>query len=132
MRIIRTGADVAKIRRGEDVHIANPCGIARSFSSLATMITNMQAKDCKVTLPPDYLPPDMLPLASYMEREFARIRSQDAAQVARARGRTMGGPTIGEEKITYIKQALARGESPSLIAARLGVSRATVYRHADD
>jgi len=50
---------------------------------------------------------------------------------ARTQGRIGGRPTVMDpDKLAAATARLARGESATQIAKALGVSRATIYRHA--
>jgi DNA invertase Pin-like site-specific DNA recombinase len=67
------------------------------------------------------------------ERDLIRERTQAGLAAARARGRTGGRPTVmTPAKRVVARQLYASGEhTVAAIAATLGVSRASVYRHLD-
>jgi DNA invertase Pin-like site-specific DNA recombinase len=76
-------------------------------------------------------------LASLAELELAlgRERRSAAREARRARGQTVGRPkALSDEKVALAQRMHASGESASIIANTLGVSRATLYRalSADD
>jgi DNA invertase Pin-like site-specific DNA recombinase len=63
------------------------------------------------------------------ERDLTRERVAAGLAAARARGRRGGRPTVmTEAKLAAGRRMLDAGDSPSTIAAALGVSRASVYR----
>lgn len=64
-----------------------------------------------------------------LELELGRERRAAARESRRARGQHIGRPKALDEKKAALAQRMhASGESASMIAATLGVSRATVYR----
>ena len=70
-------------------------------------------------------------LASLAERELelGRERRMAAREARRARGQHIGRPKALDEKRAALAMRMhANGESASMIANVLGVSRATVYR----
>jgi DNA invertase Pin-like site-specific DNA recombinase len=65
------------------------------------------------------------------ERDLVRERTTAGLAAARARGRTGGRPTVmTPAKLAVARQLYASGEQTVVaIAATLGVSRASIYRH---
>lgn len=67
------------------------------------------------------------------EFEAALIRERTTAglEAARARGRVGGRPrAMTPDKLAVARQLYGQGElSPAAIAATIGVSRSTLYRH---
>jgi DNA invertase Pin-like site-specific DNA recombinase len=64
------------------------------------------------------------------EREIIRERTRAGLAAARARGRLGGRPSsVSAEKLAAAEAMRARQHSMREIAAALGVSRATLYRH---
>jgi DNA invertase Pin-like site-specific DNA recombinase len=67
-----------------------------------------------------------------LERDLIHQRTMAGLAAARAQGRVGGRPSVMDpDKLAAATARLARGESPTQIAEALGVSRATLYRHAD-
>lgn len=67
-------------------------------------------------------------LAEY-ERALIMERAEAARDAARARGRQVGRPSkITAEQVEDARLMLAAGQSRSQVAAKLAVSRATLYR----
>ena len=59
-------------------------------------------------------------------------RTMAGLAAARVQGRIGGRPGVMEaDKLAATTARLARGESPTRIAKALGLSRATLYRHAN-
>jgi DNA invertase Pin-like site-specific DNA recombinase len=72
-----------------------------------------------------------------LELELGRERRTAAREARRARGQHIGRPrALDKSKSALAQRMHASGESASMIAATLGVSRATVYRvlaeHGDE
>jgi len=66
-----------------------------------------------------------------LERDMIHQRTMAGLAAARARGRIGGRPTVMDtDKLAAATARLDRGESATQIAKALGVSRATIYRHA--
>jgi len=66
-----------------------------------------------------------------LERDMIHQRTMAGLAAARAQGRVGGRPTVMDpDKRAVATARLARGESATQIAKALGVSRATIYRHA--
>src|ERR1700682_3936660 len=64
-----------------------------------------------------------------LELELGRERRAAAREARRARGQSIGRPkALDESKVALAQRMHASGEAASMIAATLGVSRATVYR----
>lgn len=71
----------------------------------------------------------MAALAS-MERDLIVERTNAGLEAARDRGRVGGRRRkMTETKIESAQTLLAQGQSPADVAASLGISRATLYRH---
>jgi len=66
-----------------------------------------------------------------LERDMIHQRTMAGLAAARTQGRIGGRPTVMDpDKLAAATARLARGESATQIANALGVSRATIYRHA--
>ncbi|MER6121720.1 recombinase family protein [Streptomyces sp. NPDC001795] len=64
------------------------------------------------------------------ERSLIKDRTRAGLDAAKAQGRTGGRPSVvSEDVLTVARARRASGESVSVIAKALGVSRATLYRH---
>jgi DNA invertase Pin-like site-specific DNA recombinase len=74
----------------------------------------------------------MMAAFAELERDMIHQRTMAGLAAARAQGRIGGRPTVMDpDKLAAATARLARGESATQIAKALGVSRATLYRHAD-
>lgn len=72
----------------------------------------------------------MMAAFAELERDMLRDRTMAGLAAARAQGRTGGRPAVmDDDKIAAARARHAKGESPTQIAAALGVSRASVYRY---
>ena len=68
-----------------------------------------------------------------LELELGRERRAASRDARRARGQSIGRPkALDQSKMALAQRMHASGESGSIIAATLGVSRATVYRALAD
>src|ERR1700736_3358719 len=68
-----------------------------------------------------------------LELELGRERRTAARDARRARGQSIGRPkALTDEKVALARRMHDSGASASIIAATLGVSRATVYRALAD
>jgi DNA invertase Pin-like site-specific DNA recombinase len=64
-----------------------------------------------------------------LELELGKERRTASRDARRARGQSIGRPkALNESKVALAQRMHASGESASMIASTLGVSRATVYR----
>jgi DNA invertase Pin-like site-specific DNA recombinase len=64
-----------------------------------------------------------------LELELGKERREASRDARRARGQSVGRPrALSDEKVALARRMHASGESASVVAAALGVSRATVYR----
>lgn len=64
-----------------------------------------------------------------LELELGKERRTASRDARRARGQSVGRPkALSDEKVALARRMHASGESASVVAAALGVSRATVYR----
>ncbi|WP_330317026.1 recombinase family protein [Streptomyces platensis] len=63
------------------------------------------------------------------ERSLIKDRTRAGLEAAKAQGRTGGRPTVMDaDKLAAAKARRAKGESVTVVAKALGVSRATLYR----
>lgn len=67
--------------------------------------------------------------ATALELELGRERRSAAREARRARGQSIGRPKAHDaSKAALVRRTHTSGESANIIAATLGVSRATIYR----
>lgn len=72
----------------------------------------------------------MMAAFAELERDIIRERVMAGLEAARGQGHYGGRPTVMDaDRIAAAKARRARGEGPAEIAAALGVSRSSVYRH---
>ncbi len=73
----------------------------------------------------------MMAAFAELERDMIHQRTMAGLAAARTQGRIGGRATVmNPDKLAAATARLARGESATQIAIALGVSRATIYRHA--
>lgn len=71
----------------------------------------------------------VLAAVAEFEADIRAERQKDGIQAAKAKGVYKGRPASIDP--VAIQAALAAGEAPSALAARLGIARSTVYRLRD-
>ena len=72
----------------------------------------------------------MMAAFAELERDIIHERTIAGLAAAKAQGRIGGRPTVMDrDKLAAAKARRERGESPTVIANALGVSRASIYRH---
>ncbi|WP_225220757.1 recombinase family protein [Oerskovia merdavium] len=73
----------------------------------------------------------MLAALAQMEADLAAERTRAGLEAARARGRVGGRPSVmSPDRLDAAKASLAQGQSIAAVARALGVSPATIRRHA--
>ncbi|MDE2441555.1 MAG: recombinase family protein [Betaproteobacteria bacterium] len=72
----------------------------------------------------------VLAAVAEFEADIRAERQRDGIEAAKAKGIYKGRPATIDG--TAIKDALATGESPSVLARRMGIARSTVYRLRDE
>ncbi len=125
------------VREGDILVVTRLDRLARSLTDLSKIIDELAAKgvgfrclqqgSVDTTKPEGRLMLQLLGSFAEFEAAIRRERQQEGIEKAKAAGRYRGRPkTINETKIAEL---LAEGFGPTEIAKRLGVGRASVYRH---
>jgi DNA invertase Pin-like site-specific DNA recombinase len=74
----------------------------------------------------------MLGAVAQFEREIMLERQREGISKAKAQGKYVGRQPTARAKSTQVHQLKAQGLGPSVIARRLGIGRASVYRILGD
>jgi DNA invertase Pin-like site-specific DNA recombinase len=133
------------LRPGDTLVVWKLDRFARSLIDLVTMVDALAARGvgfkvltgALASIDPNT--PDgrlMLQVVGAMaefERSLIKDRTRAGLEAARAQGRTGGRPTVMDaDKLAAAKARKAKGESVTIIAKALRVSRATLYRALAD
>jgi DNA invertase Pin-like site-specific DNA recombinase len=125
------------VRKGDVVVVTRLDRLARSLSDLSKIIDELGKKgvgfrclqqgSVDTTKPEGRLMLQLLGSFAEFEAAIRRERQMEGIEKAKAAGRYRGRPTtIRSDEIHTLRQA---GIGPTAIAKKLGVSRASVYRH---
>ncbi|MCX5378560.1 recombinase family protein [Streptomyces sp. NBC_00091] len=129
------------LRPGDTLCVWKLDRFARSLIDLVTLVDSLAARGigfkvltgALASIDPNT--PDgrlMLQVVGAMaefERSLIKDRTRAGLDAARAQGRTGGRPAVMDaDKLAAAKARRAKGESVTVIAKALGVSRATLYR----
>jgi DNA invertase Pin-like site-specific DNA recombinase len=140
-RADRPGLDRAldQLRRGDTLVVWKLDRLGRTTLQLLGLLENFAEKGIKLRSLQDGIDPStpmgkaMLQIAAVfaeMERNLIRERTKAGLSAARARGRVGGRPSLlSPEKLDTAKRLMASPElTMAEVAARVGVSRTTLYR----
>lgn len=126
------------LREGDTLYIWRLDRLGRSLKELISLINQLQEMGCELvsikenidtSTPTGKLAFHLFASLAEFERELIRERTQAGLLSARARGRMGGRPQkLTDTEKVMIRQLMSdRSNSPTDIAKRFGVSRATVY-----
>lgn len=128
-----------RLRPGDTLVVWRLDRLGRSTAHLIDTVTRLGERGigfCSLTEALDTTTPAgrllfgiMAALAAF-ERDLVVERTNAGLAAARARGRVGGRPpTMTPHKLAVARQLLAAGQSKTLVAATIGVSRPTLYEH---
>ena len=137
---VQLQAALAFARKGDTIVVWKLDRLARSLSQLIQTVESMEARGIGIrsltetidsTTPGGKLIFHIFGALAEFERAVIRERTREGLLAARKRGRVGGRPSVLSDKdITIARTLLADSAIPvTEIAARLGVSPATFYRH---
>ena len=126
------------LREGDTLYIWRLDRLGRSLKELISLVNQLQEMGCELvsikenidtSTPTGKLAFHLFASLAEFERELIRERTQAGLLSARARGRMGGRPQkLTDAEKAMIRQLMSdRSNSPTDIAKRFGVSRATVY-----
>jgi len=127
-------------REGDVLHVHSIDRIARNLKDLQDIIDKLVAKGVSVHFskeglifsgeedPMGKLMLQMMGAFAEFERSLIRERQREGLAAARKAGKRFGRKkSLSAEQIAEARERVANGEQKSLLAARLGVSRTTLY-----
>lgn len=133
---------LAYLREGDALVVTKPDRLARSTAELLTieadlcrrgvglLVLSMGGERLDTRNPTSKLMLTILAAVATWEREIMLERQREGIAAAKSKGLYKGrAPTVRRQG-DAIRAALAAGESPTAVAARLGVARSSVYRVA--
>ncbi|MDP2588245.1 recombinase family protein [Vibrio splendidus] len=128
------------LRSGDELYVHSIDRLARNILDLQNIIAEIINKGASVKFvserlefsskddPFAQLTMQMLGAFAEFERKLINIRQREGMQVAKAKGKHIGRPSLLPEVAQDIRQKAAEGVSKSQISKECGVSRQTVYR----
>ena len=130
---------LGRLRPGDTLVVWRLDRLGRSTTHLIDTVTGLGERGvgfCSLTEALDTTTPAgrllfgiVASLAAF-ERDLTLERTMAGLAAARARGRGGGRPpTMTPHKLAVARQLLAAGQSKTLVAATIGVSRPTLYEH---
>ncbi len=130
---------LGRLRPGDTLVVWRLDRLGRSTAHLIDTVTGLGERGigfCPLTEALDTTTPAgrlrlgiMASLAAF-ERDLVLERTMAGLPAARARGRVGGRPpTMTPAKLAVARQLLAAGQSKTLVAVTIGVSRPTLYEH---
>ena len=139
----RPGLDqaLAELGEGDTLVVWRLDRLGRSLPHLVATIDNLTKRGINLrslheaidtTTPTGRLMVHLIASLAEFERELTIERTIAGLEAARARGANLGRPTVWTPKRAEAASALlAAGATVTQVAQALGVSRATIYRHAN-
>ena len=132
---------LSELQAGDDLVVYSLSRAGRSMKHLLSLVEDLTARgvgfrslreSIETTSATGRLVFHILAALAEFERELTIERIADGLASARARGRKLGRATVlPDERAAAIREMLAGGMSVSQVARVTGVSRATLYRHAE-
>ena len=131
------------LREGDILHVHSIDRLARNLMDLQRVVSELTGRGVGVVFhkegltfsggigdPMQTLMFQMMGAFAEFERTLIRERQREGIAAAKAAGKQLGRkPTLSPEQITEAKARRAAGESPTVLAAAYGVSRASMYSH---
>jgi DNA invertase Pin-like site-specific DNA recombinase len=131
---------LAFLREGDALVVTRPDRLARSTAQLlqieadlskrhvGLIVLSMGGQQLDTRSPTSKLMLTILAGVACWEREIMLERQREGIAKARKEGKYRGrAPTVARQA-AVIREAVAAGEKPAAVAARLGVARSSVYR----
>lgn len=127
------------VRENDVVVVTKPCRLARSTTDLLTLIAGFEAKGVGLKVlsmagteldtrsPTGRLLLTMLAAIGEFEKNLMLERQKEGVQRARKEGKYLGRAPTARRQAEAVRGLKAEGLKPVEIAARLGISRSSVY-----
>lgn len=132
-------AVLEQLRPGDTLVVWRLDRLGRSMSHLIQTVTVLEERGVgfaslteviDTTTPAGRLLFGVLASLAAFERDLIRERTMAGLAAARARGKVGGRPSsMTADKLEVARRMLAEGRPKSVVAARIGVSRPTLYAH---
>ncbi len=133
---------LAFVREGDTLVVHSMDRLARNLDDLRRIVQTLTAKGVRIEFVKEGLTftGEDLPMATLMlsvmgafaefERTLLRERQREGISLARQRGAYRGRKkALSDEQVADMKRRITAGESKSLVARDLGISRETVYQY---
>jgi DNA invertase Pin-like site-specific DNA recombinase len=132
------------LRDGDLLVVTKPDRLARSVADLLSIIAKLQAKGVGLRIlsmggqsvdtaaPTGRLMLTMLGAVAEFERALMLERQREGIAKAKGEGKYKGRKPTARAKAGEIRQLHAQGMTPTAIAKRLGIGRASIYRVLQD
>ena len=130
---------LAAVREGDTLVVTTLDRLARSVRDASDLVDVLATKGVSIQIGTSRHDPDdpvsrliqsVLAMVAEFERDLIRARTREGMAIARANGRLKGRkPVLSAEQAALLCELHRVGaHTPSELASRFGVSRATVYR----
>jgi DNA invertase Pin-like site-specific DNA recombinase len=128
------------VREGDVLAVTKPCRLARSTADLLAIVARLEAKGVALRIlsmggasldtstPTGKLMLTMLAGIAEFERGLMLERQREGISRAKAEGKYRGRAPTAMAKAGDVRRLHGEGVRPVEIAAKLGISRASVYR----
>jgi DNA invertase Pin-like site-specific DNA recombinase len=133
---------IAYVRAGDTVIVHSMDRLARNLDDLRRLVYDLTKRGVKVEFIKEKLvfSGDDSPMAKLLlsvmgafgefERSIIRERQKEGIAQAKKRGIYKGRkPALDDNEIKLLKQSVDNGESKTLLANELGITRATIYKY---
>lgn len=127
-------------RDGDTIVVTRLDRLARSTTDLLAIISTLERKGVALKIldfggeavdtksPAGRLIVTMFGAVAQFEREISRLRMREGIAKAKADGKYQGRAPTARRKAPQVQELRSNGLGPAQIAARLGMSRSSVYR----
>jgi len=134
-------AAIDYLRDGDSLVVTKLDRLARSMRDLIDIVAKVQARgagfrilnmNLDTTTATGNLMLNVLGSVAEFEREMMLERQREGIQKAKAEGKYRGRAPTARAKAGEVEAMLAAGESPTVVAKKLGIGRSSVYRTMAD
>ena len=129
------------VREGDHVYVHSMDRLARSLSDLESIVTGLTGRGVAVTFttqamtftgddsPMNTLMLQLLGAVGQFERSLIRERQREGIAIAKAKGDVYKGrkPSLDSDAVTELRTLVAKGMPKARAAAKMGISRTTLY-----
>jgi DNA invertase Pin-like site-specific DNA recombinase len=128
-------------RKGDVLVVTKLDRLARSMTDLVAITSKLRAKDVELQIlamnldtstPTGTLMLNLMGSFAEFEREIMLERQREGVAKAKAEGKYKGRVPTAQRKAAEVVQLRGQGVKPEEIAAKLGISRASVFRVLKD